>query len=76
MNAGYACVIIAMIIIFILGPFGWILAVPLALGAFILGIVGLTKGDTNKGVMLLIASIIGPGAAQLIWFLILASSFG
>lgn len=74
LKAGYICLAIAVVPILIGGPFGWFLAGPLALVAFILAIVGLTKGNTTGGIILLISSIVAPLMAQLIWIIVLGGA--
>jgi len=64
MKAGYICLAVASFFILALGGVGWLIAAPLSLAALVLGIVGLTKGNTTKGVILVIAAFVVPITIQ------------
>lgn len=66
MRAGYICLAVAVFAIFALGVFGWLLAAPLALAALVIGIIGISKGNTARGVVLAVAAFIVPAVAQAI----------
>ncbi len=73
-KAGYICIGIAAVALMFLGPFGWFLAVPLSLVAFILAIVAMSKGNTKGGLILLAASIGVPLLVQLIWIALIGGA--
>ena len=73
MKAGYICLAVASFFILVMGLFGWIIAGPLSLAALVLGIVGLTKGNTTKGVILVIASVVVPTTIQFVQLALVAA---
>jgi len=71
-KAGFICLIIADIAIAVLGVFSWLFAGPLCLASFILSLVGISKGATKSGLILLILTLVTPAVIQLLWFLLIS----
>jgi general secretion pathway protein G len=77
-KAGWACLILGLVLMLIPFPLFYIFG-PLCGVAFILAIVGLAKGQTGKGIILLISSLVLPPMCWFIGLAILGStlmSFG
>ena len=64
-KAGWVCLILGLILMLIPFPLFYIFG-PLCVVAFILAIVGLAKGQTGKGIALLISSLVLP---PIFWFI-------
>jgi hypothetical protein len=67
-KAGWVCLILGLVLMLIPLPLFYIFG-PLCGVAFILAIVGLAKGQTGKGITLLISSLVLP---PIFWFIGLA----
>jgi hypothetical protein len=77
-NIGLLLLLIGCGAIAIIPIFGWMIGGPLALVAFILSIIGMSKNDVGNGVCLLLMSLVAPWVAQfcgiILWMAIGASS--